>query len=519
MQGFSYICAMERKGLAFLCLAALLFSCTGKDPVQVGFVAPVIEDVQTVKGVDFSEVIITCRVSSMEGIKEYGVMFGEDELLAVPAENLSDNVFTVSIGGLAYSTTYHYQGYIGSGGARTFSAAGSWTTDDEIPPAPVIKKATPLPGEDAGTIVFTMAIPGWNDVVQKESVHLGICYSQENGEPTLTDLSAEASAVSEDGEAELRIENLATESSYYFRAYVRLGTQVSFSEPRIVNVPSAEDGEIVITLGASMQSITPTSAEFYGMVSIEWIPYVTSYGIEWDGWQNLPASGMDSDGMFFLEIGTDPGRTYSLRAYVVINDKAFYGETNSYTSPEIVPTEPDYVDLGLDVLWALRNVGADNYYDSGLYFAWGETENRRLSEDVEDYKWEWHGQMTKYNDEDGLTELESSDDAATVKWGSPWRTPSKKDWDDLLTYCDWTRISDNGRVLFKVTSKKVGFKDKCIYFPEDVSLMSSSRSTEDYDETEVWGIDLPIIGLLQCSRKDLFCVRPVRDKNSIQTNL
>ena len=32
-----------------------------------------------------------------------------------------------------------------------------------------------------------------------------------------------------------------------------------------------------------------------------------------------------------------------------------------------------YVDLGLSVRWATANVGAAQPYDSGLYFAWGDT--------------------------------------------------------------------------------------------------------------------------------------------------
>ena len=34
----------------------------------------------------------------------------------------------------------------------------------------------------------------------------------------------------------------------------------------------------------------------------------------------------------------------------------------------------EYVDLGLSVKWATSNVGADNPWDYGDYFAWGETE-------------------------------------------------------------------------------------------------------------------------------------------------
>ncbi|MBO7441020.1 MAG: hypothetical protein J6U21_15220 [Bacteroidales bacterium] len=35
--------------------------------------------------------------------------------------------------------------------------------------------------------------------------------------------------------------------------------------------------------------------------------------------------------------------------------------------------QPNPIDLGLSVLWADRNIGADSITDYGYYFAWGET--------------------------------------------------------------------------------------------------------------------------------------------------
>ena len=513
----------------------MLLSCTGKDPAPAGFVAPVIEEVQTVRGADFSEVIITCRVSSAEGIKEYGVMFGKEELLAVPAENLNDNTFSVSIGGLSYSTNYHYQGYIGSGSARTFSAAGVWTTDDEIPPAPVINKSTPLPGRDAGTVIFTLAIPGWDYVTQKEAIRCGICYSQENDEPTLTDFKAEAPSITEDGEAGLQLENLVQMASYHFRAYSQLGTQVSYSKTVTVYIPSS--AAVVVTLDA--QSVTATSALLCGAVSTEWMSQVSRYGFYLGENQRFPASNIDSDGFFSVEINPNSQSNYTFRAFAVINNETFYGEPMSFSTPEIVYPDEEYVDLGLDVLWATRNLGAVKTYDSGQFFAWGETENRSFSDPFNPYtgfyKWGMDGQMTKYNKEDGLTELEPSDDAVTVKLGSPWRTPRKKDWEDLLTYCEWTRFSDNNSGLFKVTSKKAGFTDKCIYilesFPDESVLpvyvpayifyMSSNLYTYDAEHvypTLVWILLFPNLDLTSGPRNEVYCIRPVRDKNPSQTN-
>jgi len=38
----------------------------------------------------------------------------------------------------------------------------------------------------------------------------------------------------------------------------------------------------------------------------------------------------------------------------------------------------EYVDIGLSVLWAKKNIGACTEDESGDYFAWGETEPKSV---------------------------------------------------------------------------------------------------------------------------------------------
>ena len=102
----------------------------------------------------------------------------------------------------------------------------------------------------------------------------------------------------------------------------------------------------------------------------------------------------------------------------------------------------DYVDLGLPsgTLWATCNVGASSPEEYGDYFAWGETEPKN------DYSWSTYkyckgsnSTLTKYctnsiyGTVDNKTELEPSDDAAAVNWGSEWQMPSEEQLDELYT--------------------------------------------------------------------------------------
>lgn len=114
----------------------------------------------------------------------------------------------------------------------------------------------------------------------------------------------------------------------------------------------------------------------------------------------------------------------------------------------------EYVDLGLSVMWATCNIGAEKPQDYGDYFAWGETEPKDCY-NWSTYKW-CNGDLwtlTKYcinsnqgynGFTDGKTELEPEDDAAYVNWGPQWRMPTKEQQDELWTNCTWTWTTRNG---------------------------------------------------------------------------
>ena len=78
------------------------------------------------------------------------------------------------------------------------------------------------------------------------------------------------------------------------------------------------------------------------------------------------------------------------------------------------------IDLGLPsgTLWMDRNLGASSPEDAGLYFAWGEIQGYTVDEAIKLSKFDWSNykfgaeeSLTKYNSTDGLTTLETTDDA------------------------------------------------------------------------------------------------------------
>lgn len=115
-------------------------------------------------------------------------------------------------------------------------------------------------------------------------------------------------------------------------------------------------------------------------------------------------------------------------------------ENEVHYNPYIDPSNGhSYVDLGLSsgTKWATMNIGAEKETDTGLYFAWGETQGysgitneKKFS--WNDYKFGTESNLTKYNATDGLTTLEASDDAATVNWEGNWKMPTVEQINELL---------------------------------------------------------------------------------------
>ena len=131
-----------------------------------------------------------------------------------------------------------------------------------------------------------------------------------------------------------------------------------------------------------------------------------------------------------------------------------------YAEPEEQNDNKEFVDLGLPsgLLWATTNVGANHPEEFGSYFAWAETTPKS------DYNWRTYkyanGSETtltkycssyEYGTVDYKETLDEQDDAATVNWGKPWRTPTLLETQELINNCTWNYTSKNGTYGYTVT--------------------------------------------------------------------
>lgn len=152
------------------------------------------------------------------------------------------------------------------------------------------------------------------------------------------------------------------------------------------------------------------------------------------------------------------------------------------------------VDLGLSVMWASANVGAESPEAYGDFFAPGETKAKDL------YSWSNYkygtsaDNLTKYNEKDTLSTLTADDDAATANLGSQWRTPTVEEWTALKDSCEWIWslqndvagylvIGQNGNSIF-LPAAGMKYDDKWPYEGEQGEYMSSSLV-----QTYVWATE------------------------------
>ena len=190
-------------------------------------------------------------------------------------------------------------------------------------------------------------------------------------------------------------------------------------------------------------------------------------------------------------IATITATTYNYKTthkIEIIPSKSEYKQENGH----------DYVDLGLSVNWATRNLGASRSWEAGEVYAWGELSTKtNYAED--NYKF-FNGyinneerprrpRITKYSNDDywGIFDnkesLDIEDDVAHLKWGGDWRIPTDKEWEELFWCTKIRKMNINGFLAFKLTSLKPGYKDRYIIIPSDIPYKDHEKH---YAEIKYW---------------------------------
>lgn len=175
----------------------------------------------------------------------------------------------------------------------------------------------------------------------------------------------------------------------------------------------------------------------------------------------------------FWAVGTKDGQSvYTNRdkglAAMLLNGVGHNGKEYLAVAfaPYVQSTEDDpdldYVDLGLSVLWAKRNVGAKSEEESGGYYSWAETSEKS------EYWRETYSYCNNYANKyifvytNSLAEISGTKyDVAMALMGDEWRMPTRDEALELIYSCTWEKNVVNGVEGTTAT----GPSGKSIFFP------------------------------------------------------
>ena len=198
--------------------------------------------------------------------------------------------------------------------------------------------------------------------------------------------------------------------------------------------------------------------------------------------------------------------TYYYCVRACVNGNYVYSDTKSFTSKDIQTT--GYVDLGVSCKWAACNLGSTTPEGYGDYYAWGETETKTFF-DTSNY--------SLYNKDIG-TDISGTDyDAVRKVLGSPWRMPTKAEFQGLLGECYWEQIIYKNTTGYLVTGKN----GNAIFLPRTGFKYSYSIRSGFYAWTGTYYNNPPYANLYAyccdaltleyCSRFYGLTIRPIRD--------
>ena len=177
------------------------------------------------------------------------------------------------------------------------------------------------------------------------------------------------------------------------------------------------------------------------------------------------AAGTEIFDVLFTINGEDHHFCYKLTSALTLNKGTQYTYTlniNTY----IPPAEFRPVDLGLPsgLKWAAGNVGAKLPWETGLYFAWGETKGYTAAQvpGVRAFTYaEYQGGPTDLI----TTNLTLAQDAARANLGGNWRMPTLTEFTELRDNCNgvWTENYNGTGVAGSILTSKVN--GNSVFFP------------------------------------------------------
>ena len=191
-------------------------------------------------------------------------------------------------------------------------------------------------------------------------------------------------SIDENGKVTAVLSGLSEGTTYYYATFVTLQGKVT----KYGDVKSfvATDADVTT---ADASDVTACSAVLNGQASgIGDILGAAVVGFKYATSQESVATGVDipldeATSTFSQKVsGLLPGTAYYYAAYTKVGDGFILGNVQRFTTEEHVM---EYVDMGLSVLWAKCNIGAETETESGILVGYGDQTFYNRSTNNDDY--------------------------------------------------------------------------------------------------------------------------------------
>ena len=214
------------------------------------------------------------------------------------------------------------------------------------------------------------------------------------------------------------------------------------------------------------------------------------YGLKWSEKLGVEADWLDAGATMAKEDGTFsvPDGVFRKPGFYRVERETGTGKHDSVQLWEGGP------------YWAETNLGAEEPWDCGFHFWWGDTVGYRHETDAwiasdgssTNFSFWTENASTYEKNIDTLRSegwitaegvLAPEHDAAHVQWGGEWRMPTYQELYDLCyNQCDWTWTTTNG-VDGYVVSGRGDYADKSIFLPvAGYGRMTSLHSADTWGE-------------------------------------
>ena len=214
------------------------------------------------------------------------------------------------------------------------------------------------------------------------SYQVGSVYST-SADPTVGG-TRQIGSIDENGKVTAVLSGLAEGTTYYYATFVTLQGKVT----KYGDVKSfvATDADVATSAATDITACTAVmNGQAHGIDDILAASSVGfKYALSADGVPTgVEVSINETASSFSVKVPSLlPGTTYYYAAYTKVGDGFILGNTQSFTTASQVM---EYVDMGLSVLWAKCNIGAEKESEAGMMVGYGDQSFYNRSTSNDDY--------------------------------------------------------------------------------------------------------------------------------------